>query len=80
MPTTFRSVASCLFVPEAHRRALQGYYKKIEYVVTQGPLVSTVDMFWDMVWQQDSRVIVMVGKTVEDGREMSARVRACLVV
>ena len=59
---------------------VQGYYKKVEYIVTQGPLVSTVDAFWSMVWQQNSRVIVMIAKTVEDGREKSAHVCSTLVL
>ena len=52
---------------------LQGYYKKLEYISTQGPLPSTVDDFWHMVWQQDSRVIVMLTKTIEGGREKCAQ-------
>ena len=48
--------------------------------MTQGPLVSTVDAFWSMVWQQNSRVIVMIAKTVEDGREKSAHVCSPLVL
>ncbi|XP_061908629.1 tyrosine-protein phosphatase non-receptor type 7-like isoform X1 [Entelurus aequoreus] len=35
------------------------------YIATQGPMVHTVGDFWDMVWQERSRVIVMVTRLKE---------------
>lgn len=46
-----------------------GYHKKVEYIVTQGPIRTTLDEFWAMVWENDVRVISMVTKTSEGGRE-----------
>ncbi|XP_036389959.1 tyrosine-protein phosphatase non-receptor type 7-like [Megalops cyprinoides] len=30
------------------------------YIATQGPMVNTVGDFWEMVWQEDSSIIVMI--------------------
>ncbi|KAK3098725.1 hypothetical protein FSP39_022407 [Pinctada imbricata] len=46
-----------------------GYSSKREYIVTQGPLPSTRDDFWRMVWEQNIRNIVMLTRCVEKGRE-----------
>uniref|UniRef100_A0A0N5AGB8 protein-tyrosine-phosphatase n=1 Tax=Syphacia muris TaxID=451379 RepID=A0A0N5AGB8_9BILA len=35
------------------------------YICTQGCLPNTVDDFWEMVWQQNSRIVVMITKEVE---------------
>uniref|UniRef100_A0A914HJR1 protein-tyrosine-phosphatase n=1 Tax=Globodera rostochiensis TaxID=31243 RepID=A0A914HJR1_GLORO len=39
-----------------------------DYISTQGCLEETVNDFWQMVWQEESRLIVMVTKEVERGR------------
>ncbi|KAK7108886.1 hypothetical protein V1264_016543 [Littorina saxatilis] len=44
---------------------IQGYHSKREYIATQGPLQSTVDDFWRMVWEQRSPVIVMLSGLTE---------------
>lgn len=35
------------------------------YILTQGPLQSTVAHFWTMVWEQNSRAILMLNKIIE---------------
>ncbi|KAK9760400.1 tyrosine protein phosphatase 1 [Basidiobolus ranarum] len=39
-----------------------------EYIATQGPKPNTIGDFWQMVWEQRSRVIVMLTKVEESGR------------
>lgn len=39
---------------------LDGYQKKRAYIASQGPLPETEDDFWRMIWEQDSKIIVMV--------------------
>lgn len=38
------------------------------YIACQGCLATTVNNFWQMVWQEETRVIVMTTKEVEKGR------------
>ncbi|KAM3873249.1 LOW QUALITY PROTEIN: tyrosine-protein phosphatase non-receptor type 6 [Diretmus argenteus] len=38
------------------------------YIATQGCLATTVNDFWQMVWQEGTRVIVMTTREVEKGR------------
>ena len=75
-PTTLRFVAllTCDFTI-CSNKVLQGYHKKVEYILTQGPLRSTLDEFWAMVWENDCRVITMVTQLVEGGREKVYPVR-----
>lgn len=41
------------------------------YIATQAPLPSTFDAFWTAVWEQNSRVIVMLTREHESGRLQS---------
>ena len=47
---------------------MQGYCKENEYIASQGPLTTTEDDFWRMVWEQNTRLIVMLTRTVEGGK------------
>ena len=38
------------------------------FIATQGCLLTTVNDFWQMVWQEKTRVIVMTTREVEKGR------------
>lgn len=49
--------ASPLYVPFANR----------DYILTQGPLETTSEDFWQMVWEQKSRIIVMLNNVIEKG-------------
>ncbi|KFO95000.1 Tyrosine-protein phosphatase non-receptor type 20, partial [Calypte anna] len=42
--------------------------EELFYIVTQGPLPSTVADFWQMVWESESDVIAMMTKEVELGK------------
>ncbi|MCL4127939.1 UNVERIFIED_CONTAM: hypothetical protein GTU68_063770, partial [Idotea baltica] len=46
-----------------------GFNSPREFVVTQGPLASTRDDFWRMVWETNSRAIIMLTRCIEKGRE-----------
>ncbi|XP_040531316.1 tyrosine-protein phosphatase non-receptor type 20 isoform X6 [Gallus gallus] len=43
------------------------------YIITQGPLPSTVADFWQMVWESESDLIAMMTKEVELGKVKSHR-------
>ncbi|EGD79641.1 hypothetical protein PTSG_10488 [Salpingoeca rosetta] len=47
---------------------VDGYYKKNAYIASQGPVPDAFPNFWQMVWEQDVNMIVMVASEVEAGR------------
>lgn len=53
--------------PEADSKCNNAKPKK-SYIATQGCLQNTISDFWRMVFQENSRVIVMTTKEVERGK------------
>ncbi|XP_052067762.1 tyrosine-protein phosphatase 10D-like [Mytilus californianus] len=47
---------------------IPGYKSQREYIASQGPIPSTIDDFWRMVWEQSVSIIVMLTLAKEDGR------------
>ena len=45
----------------------QGYRQKKSYIATQGPLESTVCDFWRMVWENESKCVVLLSELKENG-------------
>ncbi|KAF2761315.1 hypothetical protein EJ05DRAFT_435581 [Pseudovirgaria hyperparasitica] len=56
---------ACDYINASHVSA--GWSNK-KYIATQAPIPSTFDDFWNTVWQQDARVIVMLTAEHEGGQ------------
>lgn len=54
--------ASPISIKRAHRN----------YILAQGPLESTCNDFWQMVWEQKVPAVIMLNKVVESGRHKCA--------
>lgn len=39
---------------------------KRQYILAQGPLLNTCEHFWQMVWEQNSRGIIMLNRIYEN--------------
>jgi receptor-type tyrosine-protein phosphatase R len=42
--------------------------EKRVYIATQSPMVNTVDDFWRMVWEQQTRTILMLNPMTSQGK------------
>ncbi|XP_037371508.2 receptor-type tyrosine-protein phosphatase H [Talpa occidentalis] len=47
---------------------IPGLSSSQEFIATQGPLPQTVGDFWRLVWEQQSRTLVMLTNCIESGR------------
>jgi protein-tyrosine phosphatase len=56
---------SCDYINANHVKAAWSHKR---YIATQGPIPATFNDFWNVVWQQDVRVIVMLTAETESGQ------------
>lgn len=61
-----RAFLHCSYIPGLEGSAPQ-------YIAAQGPMKHTVHQFWQMVWQNNSRIIVMLTREVEHNRKKCDR-------
>ena len=47
---------------------VDGFRRSKAYIATQGPMQSTQNLFWRMVFEQDVKIIVMITHLFEGGK------------
>ncbi len=47
---------------------IDGYMQSNAFIATQAPLPGTIADFWRMIWEEDSRTIVMLSNEMEAGK------------
>ncbi|XP_012528069.1 tyrosine-protein phosphatase non-receptor type 1 isoform X2 [Monomorium pharaonis] len=48
-----------------HANLIRVDHAERQYILTQGPLPNTISHFWLMIWEQNSRAILMLNKIIE---------------
>lgn len=70
------TILVCVFCPSIQNQLLGPDENSKTYIASQGCLDATVNDFWQMTWQENTRVIVMTTREVEKGRVGLSRVEA----
>ncbi|XP_044212573.1 receptor-type tyrosine-protein phosphatase eta isoform X1 [Thunnus albacares] len=47
---------------------MPGYNSRKEFIAAQGPLPTTVNEFWRMIWEKNVQTLVMLTRCIEQGR------------
>ena len=53
---------------------VDGFRRPRAYIATQGPMQSTENLFWRMIFEQDIKIIVMITHLFEGGKVRSANI------
>lgn len=48
---------------------VNGWAKTNKFIATEAPFYDTIDDFWDMVWQNESEIIVVLTKIMEGDQQ-----------